>query len=261
MNRPDENPCEGLIDYIVGASSDVERKRFERHMAACATCRDETASLRDVWELQAEDMDILEPPADLKDEVLGPLLRATNQDEPRLTLSRKRKRAFKKIRIYASSAALFALVFVAGWFSAISLSSGSGSAEVSAQQLPATIDTLYRLTAVEESGKFEGKSHAYGVACKVSSAQGEQLVVYVFGSPATKGSEAYQVWLWYKGERRSAGMFKVDSTGIGMMTLPITDKFAPFDAIGVTLEPDSASTTPRGPKVFGTDQRVESVKT
>ncbi len=254
MNRPDTNPCEGLIDYIAGSSSDVERKRFEKHLAACAACREEAEIWRDLWERQADDVELIDPPADLKNDVLGPLLRAMEEDAPSVTEQRKPKQTLKKVSIYATSAALIAFVFFAGWFSAISLDAGQGSAEVSAAQMPATIDTLYRLTAVEESGKFEGRSRAYGVACKVNSGRQEQLVVYVFDSPATQGTEAYQVWLWHEGERRSAGTFKVDSTGIGMMTLPLTDKSDPFDAIGVTLEPDNASTSPRGPKMFGSDQ-------
>lgn len=258
MNKPDLNPCEGLIDYIVGLSSDVERKRFERHLATCANCREEAACWREIWERQTDDMDMIDPPVDLKNEVLGPLLYATEDLEPQLPL--RRKWTFKRIGIYASSAIMVAFVFFAGWFSAVSLTSYNGSAEVSAEQMPATIDSLYRLTAVEESGKFQGRSHAYGVACRVSSGRNEQLVVYVFDSPATQGSEAYQVWLWHEGERRSAGTFKVDATGIGMMTLPLTDKSAPFDAIGVTLEPDSASSSPRGPKMFGTEPADDSAK-
>ncbi|MBO9600444.1 MAG: anti-sigma factor [Cohnella sp.] len=260
MNRPDTNPCEGLIDYIAGESSDVERKRFEKHMAACAACREEAGIWRDIWESQADDVDLIEPPTDLKDEVLGPLLRAMGEDTPSSSARRKPKQTLKKISIYATSAALIAFVFFAGWFSAVSLDAGKGSAEVAAAQMPATIDSLYRLTAVEESGKFEGRSRAYGVACKVNSGRQEQLVVYVFDSPETRGTEAYQVWLWHKGERRSAGTFKVDSTGIGMMTLPLADNTDPFDAIGVTLEPDNASTSPRGPKMFGTDQADGSAK-
>lgn len=260
MNRPDTNPCEGLIDYIAGCSSDVERKRFEKHMAVCAACREEAGIWRDLWESQADDVDLIEPPTDLKDEVLGPLLRAIETDTPSLTVQRKPKRMLRKVSIYATSAAIIAFVFFAGWFSAISIDGGGGSAEVSAAQMPATIDTLYRLSAVEESGKFEGRSRAYGVACKVNSGREEQLVVYVFDSPETQGTEAYQVWLWNKGERRSAGTFKVDSTGIGIMTLPLPDKSDPFDAIGVTLEPDNASTSPRGPKMFGTDQEYEAAK-
>jgi len=213
-----------------------------------------------MWERQTEDLELIEPPEDLKEEVLGPLLRDSETDTSALIAQRKPKRMLKKVSIYATSAAIIAFVFFAGWFSAITIDGGGGSAEVSAAQMPATIDTLYRLTAVEESGKFEGRPRAYGVACKVNSGLEEQLVVYVFDSPATQGTEAYQVWLWNKGERRSAGTFKVDSTGIGIMTLPLTDKSDPFDAIGVTLEPDNESTSPSGPKMFGSDQEYEASK-
>ncbi|HEY9395441.1 MAG TPA: zf-HC2 domain-containing protein, partial [Nocardioides sp.] len=38
--------------YAVDALDDIERARFEEHLAVCADCRDEVASLRDTtWML------------------------------------------------------------------------------------------------------------------------------------------------------------------------------------------------------------------
>ncbi|MFD0670228.1 anti-sigma factor domain-containing protein [Cohnella sp. GCM10027633] len=243
------SPCDGLVDYVVGLGSDVERKRFERHLAACATCREEAASWREVWDRLAHDMDMVEPPADLKDEVLGPLLSSANAPEYRV--ESRSERNYKKPLMLTVGAAVLALFFAAGWLAAdlraeakpISLSAG-GSVE------PTAIETLYRLSAVRESGRFEDRQRAYGVACFVRSASEERFVVYVFDSPATVGSEAYQVWLWHEGKRRSAGTFTVDDSGIGMMTYPLTEGSDPVDAIEVTLEPNPGSTSPRGPELF-----------
>ncbi|MFC5531939.1 anti-sigma factor [Cohnella yongneupensis] len=253
MNSQGTPPCEGLIDYIIGLSSDVERKRFERHMAACATCREEAANWREVWVYLSDDMELVDPPADLKEKVLTSLIEApVHSENPPAAL---KNRNFTKIGIAAACAVVLSFVFLAGWLSAGVNSGGSNSLDqaAAAQGQPTSIETLYHLAAVKDSGKFEGRARAYGIACFVRSEQEERLVVYVFDSPATVGSETYQVWLWRNGQRRSGGTFTVGDTGIGMMTLPVTDKSTTVDAIGVTLEPDNSSTTPRGPKMFGSD--------
>jgi hypothetical protein len=260
MNSQGTSPCEGLIDYIVGTSSDVERKRFERHLVSCASCREEAANLGNVWDHLSVDMDLIDPPADLRDEVLGPLLRSTD-DSIRVPIENN-KRQLRKFALATACAAVLAIVFAAGWLSSMLREDALQPSE-HATPLPGTpsaIDTLYRLSAVKSSGKFEGRQRAYGVACFVRSEQKEQLVVYIFDSPATVGSEAYQVWLMHDGERRSAGTFTVDASGIGMMTLPVTDGSSSVDAIGVTLEPDHLSSTPRGPKMFGSEQAVDTTK-
>nr|AIA11762.1 Anti-sigma-K factor rskA [uncultured bacterium] len=255
MNSQGTSPCGGLIDYIAGASSDVERKRFEHHMAYCTSCKEEVANWRNVWDHLSDDMELIDPPADLKDEVLGPLLRSA--DDPNRAPNEKKVRKFRIFSIATACAAVLAIVFATGWFSAVLRMDASKTSEQVSQfpGMPTSIDTLYYLSAFKDSGLFEGRQSSYGVACFVRSGQEEQLVVYIFDSPATVGSEAYQVWLWQNGERRSAGTFTVDASGTGIMTLPVTDGSTSVDAIGVTLEPDHLSTTPHGPKMFGTEAK------
>lgn len=249
MNRPGTSACEGLIDYVVGLGSDVERKRFERHLALCGKCREETASWRDVWERLSDDIELVDPPEDLKAEVLDSLLREPESTVP-APVSNKRRRLWKTAAV-AVCALLLAAAFLAG-----RLTGETETRTASAAAATTTIDSLFRLTAQEESGLFADRGHAYGVACFVRSGKDERLVVYLFDTPATKGSEAYQVWLWQGGRRTSAGTFTVGDAGIGILTLPVKDGYETVDAVGVTLEPDARSTAPRGPKAFGSEGPV-----
>lgn len=250
MNKDDRSSCEGLIDYVVGLGSDVERKRFEKHLASCASCREEAATWRDVWDRLASDMDVVEPPADLKDKVLGSLIRPAVADanDDRADFSKK----LRKPLWLSLGAALLALFFAAGWLVSDIRAEASEPRDTPAagSAAPTTIESLYRLSAIQESGRFEGRQRAYGVACFVRSEAEERFVVYVFDSPATVGSEAYQVWLWHEGKRRSAGTFTVGDSGIGMMTYPLSGGADPVDAVEVTLEPNPNSKTPQGPELF-----------
>lgn len=62
--------------------------------------------------------------------------------------------------------------------------------------------------------------------------------------------EVYQLWLIKDGKRTSGGIFVVDAAGKGGMSTRLPGE-APFDALGVTREPDAFGEQPRGPKVMG----------
>ncbi len=55
--------------YAVDALDDIERVGFERHLAGCATCRAEVASLREAAAALADDV-ALAPPPELRAAVL-----------------------------------------------------------------------------------------------------------------------------------------------------------------------------------------------
>jgi hypothetical protein len=50
------------------------------------------------------------------------------------------------------------------------------------------------------------------------------------------------------GRRSNAGTFRVDDSGLGVLTVGIRPDER-FDTVGVTLEPDAGGTEPRGRKV------------
>ncbi|RKP56898.1 hypothetical protein D7Z26_02600 [Cohnella endophytica] len=255
MSARDNRECEGLFEYLSGEGSDVERKRFEKHLASCTVCTEEAGIWREVWDRLGEDLEILEPPADLKDEVLGTIFAAEHASElTEATHSAKPTRGVKRFRsrLYVRGllvVSALVIPFLLGWF-VRDLQRAEDSRTASIQS-PDRIETLFQLAAVRSSGKFEDSPHAYGVACLVKSENKEQFVVYVFGTPKTEAAEAYQVWLLKDGKRTSAGTFTVDESGIGIMALPIEHGLPKFDSVGITLEPDSRSDAPRGPKMFG----------
>ncbi len=254
MNNRETSPCEGLIDYLAGESSDMERKRFERHLESCPDCKEEASTWREVWNRLSDDVEMIEPPADLKESVLT-LLFDNNGLTPE-PFKKTHKSRLKRFLLGGASVAVLVSVFAAGWLLRdAQIQSIKKEASV---QAPASIETLFRLSAERGNGKFDDSPNAYGVACLVRSEKEEQLVVYIFGSPQTREGEAYQVWLLNDGVRTSAGTFTVGTSGIGIMTLPMSQEIPVFDSVGVTLEPDSHSDSPRGPKMFGSTKASSS---
>ena len=75
--------------YAVDALDDIERARFERHLAVCAECRAEVASLRETTGLLAETTRPTRPPG-LRDRVLAGI--ATVRPLPPVTAPSYRRR-------------------------------------------------------------------------------------------------------------------------------------------------------------------------
>jgi hypothetical protein len=254
MNNRETAACEDLFEYLSGEGTDMQRKRVERHLATCISCIEEAAIWHEVWDRLAEDVEMVDLPADLKDQVLRPLFELENKVQQ--PIKKERKFRVNRYSRWAIGTAILLTVFLFGWFFR-DLQAVTSEKEA-AVQTPASIETLFRLSAERANGKFDGNPRAYGVACLVKSNCKEQLVVYVFGTPQTRDGETYQVWLLKNGQRTNAGTFTVGTSGIGIMTLPLTKGIPEIDAVGVTLEPDSHSSSPRGPKMFGSSKPAES---
>ncbi|MBW5448145.1 hypothetical protein GE107_18975 [Cohnella sp. CFH 77786] len=250
--RETTTACEGLADYMTGEMSDVERKRFERHLDTCAACREDAAEWRYVWDRLAEEAPEADLPSDLKAEVLdaafgrvdAPDAKADEFSGPPAAV---RKRNVKVLRRLAIAAAL-GVMFIAG-FAGRGLLATTQDRTEAAMASPSQIEKIVRLAP--EAAVQSSSRNAYGVACMLKSEGETRLVVYVFGTPKTVGNEAYHVWLLKDGVRSSAGTFTVDASGIGLLTVPWPDDAQPFDQIGVTLEPSANTTAPQGPKMFG----------
>lgn len=255
MNNQETFPCDGLIEYIAGEGSNIERKRFERHLAVCSSCKEEAAQLREAWDSLPDQAELLELPADLKGQVFNPLFLEDDKEAARIAAQRPSR--LKRFTRIASWAAALALVFMSGWLMrGISIPNLYDTSI--AQSAPTKIDTLFHLSAARDTGKFTDHPRAYGVACLVRSEQQDQFVVYVFGTPQTQGSEAYQVWVWNDGKRHSAGTFTVDATGIGIMTIPVTEKTPAIEYVSVSLEPDHFSAEPKGTRMFEAEERYSA---
>jgi len=249
MKKSSTYLCDLCLDVISGGCTDEERSAFERHLPSCENCQAEMDMLRTVWEVLPADMERIEPPADLKKQVLTAAFEAEKgfQTKASLFVKSPNKKTFR----YTAAMLLFLFAVGTGWN--IWLYNERNKVPQpfeNALYIPAAqIEQMVMLKSQTESNE----ANSSGVAGIVDNGQSKQLVVFVFGAAPTDGEQAYQVWLFKNGVRQNAGTFRVadDDKGTGILSVPITSSEFSFDTIGITLEPDDRGKQPRGKKVFG----------
>ncbi|MCB0061223.1 MAG: anti-sigma factor [Caldilineaceae bacterium] len=74
-------------------------------------------------------------------------------------------------------------------------------------------------------------------------------VVYVRNFPQCDPGMKYQLWLTKSGVRTSGGLFSVDSSGMGLLVMPVEHSLDLYDSIGITPEPDGGSPGPTAPPI------------
>ena len=245
--------CENLISYMTGECSELERTAFERHLQFCASCKEELEELRLVWETLPFEMDELEPPADLKSEVMQaireipigklPAKKLGNLQQPKSIRS-----SFYK---YGWIAAVVIGVILGGLWSNTFLQKPSNLTGGALNQ-PVEVLKTFELKAFDDS-----MPTAKGTTWVLKHGDSNNVVVNLTGLKKTKGDWTYQVWLIRTAsdntkKRYNCGTMNVDEQGNGVLTYNINPKYIGFDAVGVTLEADANGKEPRGKKVLGT---------
>ena len=238
------------------AISGPDRERFERHLAGCAECAQEIASLREATALlgtaAAEPM-----PAGLKERVMAAAA-ATRQQPPadeaagRPGTGRAHGRAARWVRSLAwpgrlalgAGAAAAAVVLAAAVV--FGVSNGSmrqqlGQAQASSQQIAVVLTAQ---DAVMMSGQVTGG----GTAAIVMSHSRDALVFTARGLPALPGSRGYELWLVGPAGARPVAMLPAAAHG---MTGPvIASGLRQGDHLALTAEPAGGTARPTAPMML-----------
>ena len=218
--------------YAVDALDDIERAGFERHLAECAECRAEVASLRETGALLAETTDT-EPPAALRERVLSGItkVRPLPPEAPVTRPASGRRRQGRGARLLAAAAAVVVL---------------GGGATVAWQQ-PWQDDSSQAPTVTEQvlaapdarstSLDFPGGAKA---TITHSDSIGKAVLVTEKMPPPPKGM-VYQLWLDQPGEGMvSAGLMPVQAD----QTVLLDGDAATATGAGITVEPEGGSAEP-----------------
>jgi hypothetical protein len=83
----------------------------------------------------------------------------------------------------------------------------------------------------------------------VDDQQGRALLV-VYQLPALPDNLAYQIWLSHDGDRKPAGMFRVNRDGSATVEMAMPHDLASYRWIWVTVEPAEGSPEPQGEMVL-----------
>ncbi len=251
MNNDDIHGLTGA--YAVDAVDDVERARFEAHMAGCSQCQSEVASLRAAaGELSSTT--VASPPASLRVSVLRgigsvrPLPPRVASDEaeapepvtlspPSATSSLESKRAERARRA--------PLRWLAGAAAATVLATGGllwhpWSSDTDTFQLTATQQVLQ----AKDLQRFE-KKVGDATATIVRSPSLKKAVIVTANLPPAPAGKVYELWLQQGQTLVKAGFIPAGASN----TVLLEGDAATAAGAGITVEPAGGSPTPSPPPV------------
>lgn len=219
--------------YAVDALDDLERAAFERHLAECAECRAEVASLREAASTLAETT-ATEPPAGLRDRVLAGI--ATTRPLPPegpspvapVSLDSRRPRRRLDLLVAAAAAVLAVGAGTVLW---------QQPWEDTSQTQSPVAAVLSADDARSTSLDFDGGARATLVH---SDSVGRAVLVTEKMPPPPPG-KVYQLWLDQPGEGMvSAGLMPVRAD----QRVLLAGDAATATAAGITVEPAGGSPEP-----------------
>ncbi|MBO0996735.1 anti-sigma factor [Bacillus sp. SD075] len=236
--------CANLLSFLSGELGEKEKKAFAEHLFQCSGCTKEYEQMTEAWISLKWDFEEIEPSSSLKSEVMNFVFETDDEVPMRKEKNKNWSIYFiKQFTPVTSALLLAALVLV----SVLLYSNIQLKKERAAINLPMEVQTALPL---QPSDKMAVNMNTEGAAYILQQGEERRLIVQIQNLPSLQESEVYQVWLLKDGKRTNAGVFKPDEAGTGSLTykLSIKDK---FNQIGITREPDSNSTKPRGEKIVG----------
>ncbi|MCK9905707.1 anti-sigma factor, partial [Frankia sp. Cpl3] len=197
--------------YIIGECSDAEKEMLAKHIEYCPACRLEWEQLQQTWQSIPLEPEEMEPPADLKAEVMTAIFADSPASKAEIK-QRKQWKDFFQLLLRPSQGWVTAALLLALGVSLLNnwtlreqlIAVGREPA------VPAQLVQEYTLRSTDTV-----LASAKGNAWLLQQGERKRLVFHLQGLRATQGTEAYQIWLIHDGKRSSAGVFHVDPSGNG----------------------------------------------
>jgi anti-sigma-K factor RskA len=220
--------------YALGAISDTERRRFERHLTDCETCAQEVRGLRETAARLGASA-AAAPPEELREKVLTEVAR-TRQLPPYVARSH-RDRLRGAGWILSAACLLLAVVFA----------TTSVRSQHRADRAEALNRRIEAVMSAPDARAVTGKARPAGGGVVVASRSLGQAVVVMSGLRTLPAARTYQLWLMGPGPPRSVGT--MNPAG-GRAPPVIADGLGDADQIGITVEPSGGSPRPTGAPIF-----------
>lgn len=220
--------------YAVDAVDDIERRLFERHLATCAECRDEVASLKETGSLLSS-TSATSPPSSLRDRLMEDIA-TVRPLPPEVPVRQDAERSgVSKRRWFPSLVAAAAAVAVIGGGGA--LVATQPWQDGTSQQATATDQVLQARDARAVTVDFEGGAKAK----LVRSESHGQAVLVTNDMPTAPVGMVYQLWLQSpEGEMLPAGLM----AGGNDSEVLLDGDAGTAKAAGITVEPAGGSPAP-----------------
>lgn len=224
--------------YAVDALDDVERARFEQHLAVCPDCRDEVASLRESAALLGGLTDTA-PPEAMRDRLLAGIKEIRplppeptpghEQAEPSETYAAPTRR-LSGWRTLAAAAAVIAVI-------------GGGAVavvELTRDDSSQTVTTADRVLHADDATTVAVELPGGARARVVRSAAEAKAILITSDMPSAPAGKVYELWLQVDGAMVPAGLMPDKSD----QTIVLEGDASTATAAGITVEPDGGSKEP-----------------
>ena len=212
--------------YALDAVDDIERARFEQHLATCEDCRAEVGELRETAAMLAEDVAVAAP-ASLRDSVLSGISQVRplppEVSSPAATRGRARWLPF----LVAAAVALLI---------------GVGAAVVQPWSADEpTLTAAQRVLGAPDAEEVFVDLGEAGRATVVRSKTEDRAVIVTEDMVSAPSGKAYELWFQTpESDMVPAGLMP-DSAD---QTVVLEGSAAEATAVGITVEPDSGSDSP-----------------
>lgn len=218
--------------YAVDALDDLERARFEEHLAVCAECRDEVRGLQDTTVLLS-DLTPAAPPAAMRDKLLADIKKVRPLPPAVAAIERRRPRRWTNL--VAAAAVLGVLGGTAVVVDQIRDDETSQTPGVASQVLSAADVKHWNAEFPSGASATLSRSESVGRAVLVARSMGR--------APSGK---AYQLWLLKDGRMVPAGLM---SGGQTESTVLLEGNANDASGAGITIEPEGGSPAPTSPPI------------
>lgn len=220
--------------YAVDALDDLERARFEQHLADCADCRAEVVSLRESAGLLGALTDVA-PPPEMRDRLLAGIkeirpLPPETTGTSETTESNETYVRRPRWRLIAAAAAVLAVVGT-GTVAAIELTRDDSSQ---------TVSVADRVLSAEDATTTSVDLPRGAQARVVRSVSEGKAVLVTSDMPPAPDGKVYELWLQHDDVMVPAGLMPDGSD----QTFVLEGDAADASAAGITVEPDGGSEEP-----------------
>ena len=220
--------------YALHALDDIERARFEQHLAECEDCRAEVAEMRETAALLAETSAVT-PPDSLRSSVLAGIsqVRPLPPEVPRTTTP-------VDIRSTQSAGRRGWMPFLVAAALALIVGVGAAVTQPWADQAPPLTAAEQVLQAADAEEVFLDLGEA-GRATVVRSKAEDRAVIVTEDMVSAPEGKAYELWFQTPDEDMVPAGLMPDSAD---QTVVLEGPAADAIAVGITVEPEGGSLKP-----------------
>lgn len=241
--------------YVLDALSPEEADDFEDHLATCSSCRAEVLELRCVVDVLPLAVDLVEPPASLRDRIVAELEPVTMPARERLSmmpggLTEPAPRSRGSWRNRTAAFGLIAAVVVG----ALGVRDIQLQHQVNTQQNVAfQSDIINAVAGGARVSTLPGSSAGETASAALVQPRGNQpAYLVVTGLSAPPPNRVYQIWLIKDLHApRSARVFTVSGTNTQIVKLPVSTHGFSQSAVTVEPGPNGSSAPTTGPVLMG----------